>query len=142
MDYLTSAHTSYRMSRVRSRNTKPEMIVRKIAHELGFRFRLYRKDLAGTPDLVFPRLRSVVMVHGCFWHRHPGCRRASTPASRADYWLAKFARNVERDTAVSRQLESDGWRILVIWECETSDLPMLRKRLHGFLTSRSASEPV
>jgi DNA mismatch endonuclease (patch repair protein) len=132
--HRTPAHTSYRMSRVRSRNTSPEVIVRKIAHELGFRFRLHRKDLVGTPDLVFPRLRSVIFVNGCFWHRHPGCRRASTPATRTEYWLARFARNVERDAIVQRQLESQGWRVLVLWECEAHDPQTFRKRIREFLT--------
>jgi DNA mismatch endonuclease (patch repair protein) len=139
MDRLTPAQRSYRMSLVRSRNTTPELVVRKIAHALGFRFRLHSKRLPGKPDLVFPRLRSIVQVNGCFWHRHPGCPKASVPGTRTDYWLAKFARNVERDAAVKRELERDGWRVLVLWECEIRNLALLTGRLREFLANEGIS---
>jgi DNA mismatch endonuclease (patch repair protein) len=113
------------MSKVRSRNTRPELRVRQLAHRSGLRFRLHRRDLPGTPDLVFPRHRTVVFVHGCFWHRHPGCRRASTPASNVEFWQTKFARNQQRDEAASIALTGLGWRVLVIWECETRPPPRL-----------------
>lgn len=137
MDRLTPEHRSYLMSRVRSRDTSPELRVRKTAHALGFRFRLYVKDLPGRPDMVFRRLRSVILVHGCFWHRHAGCRKASSPKDRADYWNEKFARNVERDIAAQQRLEADGWRVLVVWECETKDQDLLSERISAFLTAEA-----
>ena len=107
------------MSRVASRHTKPEMTVRRAAHALGLRFRLHRKDLPGTPDLVFPRYRVALFVHGCFWHRHDGCRLASTPKSRTDFWKAKFATNVARDGRTAAALMAAGWRTIIVWECDT-----------------------
>jgi DNA mismatch endonuclease (patch repair protein) len=108
------------MRRVKGRHTSPELVVRKALHAHGFRYRLHDKLLPGTPDLVFPRLRAVILVHGCFWHRHPGCRAASTPKTRTDFWEAKFKRNVERDHRDVEALERLGWRVLIIWECDTN----------------------
>lgn len=105
------------MSRIRSRDTKPEVLLRRALHRLGLRFRLHG-DLPGRPDLVFPRHRAVVLVHGCFWHRHTGCKVASTPKSNTEFWQAKFDRNVRRDAEVAAQLGSLGWKVLVAWECE------------------------
>lgn len=107
------------MGRVRAKNTAPELATRRAAHALGLRFRLHRRDLPGTPDLVFPKLRTVVFVHGCFWHQHPGCRRAATPKTRREFWEPKLARNVERDIENSARLSGLGWRVATIWECET-----------------------
>ena len=121
------------MSRVRSRDTKPELVVRRIAHGLGFRFRLHRKDLPGRPDIVFPRHRAVIMVHGCFWHRHPGCKNASTPKTRESFWNAKFADNVVRDRRNQTALGELGWRVMVIWECETRDHEAVAARIESFL---------
>lgn len=117
------------MSRVRGKDTAPEMMVRRIAHALGLRFRLHRRDLPGTPDLVFPKWRTAVFVHGCFWHRHPGCSRASIPQTRIEYWRSKLARNVERDRAASAALEKAGWKVAVVWECETKNPDTVRQRL-------------
>lgn len=105
------------MRAVRSRDTSPEFAVRRIAHRLGLRFRLHRRNLPGTPDLIFPRHRLAVFVHGCFWHRHLGCPRATTPKTRAAYWQAKFERTVDRDSAATAALNKSGWRVLIIWEC-------------------------
>lgn len=121
------------MSRVRAKDTKPEMVVRRIVHGLGYRYRLHRRDLPGRPDLVLPRLGAVIFVHGCFWHRHPGCRLASTPSTNVEFWQAKFLRNVERDAEAIRRLEADGWRVLVVWECETRAREALHARLQAFL---------
>ena len=121
------------MSRVRGWDTEPEVIVRKIAHGLGFRFRLHRKDLPGRPDIVFPRHRAVIMVHGCFWHRHPGCKHASSPKTRESYWSAKFADNVVRDRRNETALSDLGWRVMVIWECETRDREAVAVRVESFL---------
>ena len=118
-DIVDRARRSEMMSRIQGRDTAPEIAVRRIAHGLGFRFRLYRRNLPGRPDLVFPRHRSVVFVHGCFWHRHQGCRYAYTPKTRVEFWAEKFRRNVARDCQKEAALRSLGWRVLVIWECET-----------------------
>lgn len=133
-DRLTPEHRSWLMSRVAQKNTTPEMKVRRAAHALGFRFRLHRKDLPGTPDLVFPRKKIALFVNGCFWHRHPGCKKASFPKSREDYWSAKFAANVARDERVRVELENRGWTVDVVWECETKDADELARRLHSLLT--------
>ncbi len=121
------------MSRVGSRDTKPELVVRRIAHGLGFRFRLHRKDLPGRPDIVFPRYRSVIFVHGCFWHRHPSCKYASSPKTRVEYWEDKFRSNVARDARNETLLRDLGWRVLVIWECETKDREAVAERISSYL---------
>ena len=107
------------MRAVRSKDTAPELLVRKLAHALGYRFRLHRRDLPGTPDLAFPGRRKAIFVHGCFWHRHDCPRGRSTPATRTDYWNGKFARNVARDRRDRRRLRADGWGVMVVWECQT-----------------------
>jgi len=117
------------MSRVRGKNTTPEIRVRRAAHALGLRFRLHRKDLPGKPDLIFPKHRVAIFVHGCFWHRHPGCSKTSTPKSRKGFWQAKFDANVERDTRVAEELAALGWRVVTIWECETKRTDGLRDAL-------------
>ena len=129
------------MSRIRGRDTRPEMIVRRIAHGLGFRFRLHRKDLPGRPDIVFPRHQAVIVVHGCFWHRHPGCKRASSPKTRVRYWQNKFEDNVVRDKRNETALCDLGWKVMVIWECETKDHEAVAARIESFLR-RDESEPV
>ena len=130
---MDPARRSQMMARIQGRDTVPEMIVRRTAHRLGFRFRLHRKDLPGRPDLVFPRFRSAVFVHGCFWHRHEGCRFAYTPRSRVGFWIDKFNRNVARDRRTESALADLGWRVLVIWECETRDDAVVARRLLHFL---------
>jgi DNA mismatch endonuclease (patch repair protein) len=128
-----SPERSALMRRVRSKDSAPELAVRKQAHRLGYRFRLHRRDLPGTPDLVFPRRKKAIFVHGCFWHRHPGCSRTTNPKTRADYWQNKFAENVARDAARLAELQALGWETLVIWECETFDREALSRRLASFL---------
>lgn len=119
------------MSAVRGKDTAPEMRVRKAAHALGLRFRLHVRSLPGSPDLVFPRHRTALFVHGCFWHRHPGCKKASPPKSNVEFWNAKFERNVARDADYERKLAEAGWRVLVIWECETTDRDGLARILRS-----------
>jgi DNA mismatch endonuclease (patch repair protein) len=119
------------MSRVRGKGTRPEMIVRRLAHAMGLRFRLHKSALPGRPDLAFPRYRTVLFVHGCFWHRHEGCRKCSSPKSRIDYWEAKFRANVERDRRNALELTKSGWRVLTIWECETQDSSLLQEKLES-----------
>ncbi|WP_244114906.1 very short patch repair endonuclease [Burkholderia cepacia] len=117
------------MARVRQRDTQPEIAVRRALHNMGFRFRLHRKDLPGCPDVVLPRFRLAIFVHGCFWHQHAGCGKAKLPSTRADWWKAKLQRNVCRDEEAVGLLEDLGWRAEVIWECETFDPSRLRARL-------------
>lgn len=121
------------MRAVKSVDTKPEMLVRRLAHSLGYRFRLHRKDLPGSPDLVFPVKRSVIFVHGCFWHGHDCRRGARQPKDNADYWRAKVARNVARDARVLDELEETGWRSIILWECELRDRDQLQARIRNFL---------
>lgn len=139
---MTDVHTVEQRSRnmraIRSKDTKPEIKVRSALHALGYRFRLHRKDLPGTPDIVLPKLRTVIFVHGCFWHSHE-CRFGKvTPATRADFWLQKRTGTVERDRLKCDALRQQGWRVLIIWECETKDATELAKLLRKFLNpSRS-----
>lgn len=117
-DFLSPAERSDRMSRIRGKDTQPELTLRKVLHRLGLRYRLHGAGLPGKPDLVFPRYRTVVFVHGCFWHRHDGCNIATTPKSNTPFWLEKFEKNVARDARVATQLEALGWRVFIVWECE------------------------
>lgn len=137
MDRLTPDHRSANMRRIKSTDTRPELAVRRLCHALGYRYRLHRKDLPGKPDLVFPSRRAVIFVHGCFWHQHPldTCSDSRRPKSNASYWNKKLERNVERDRKVIRDLEQDGWRVLVIWECQSRDNG-LATRITEFLDSR------
>ncbi|TAZ45336.1 DNA mismatch endonuclease Vsr [Rhizobium leguminosarum] len=121
------------MASVGQRDTKPEMIVRRLLHAMNYRYRLHRKDLPGRPDIVFSSRRKAIFVHGCFWHRHPGCKKASVPTTRADFWADKFARNVERDAEVEQKLHDLGWETFTVWECETSKPQVLGERLRDFL---------
>lgn len=130
-DRLTPERRSWLMSRVRSKNTSPEIRVRRAAHALGLRFRLHRKELPGSPDLVFSKHHIALFVHGCFWHCHQGCPKASTPKTAVDMWQAKFKRNVERDAANVADLTLRGWRVEVIWECETKSPEVLQQRLRS-----------
>jgi DNA mismatch endonuclease Vsr len=121
------------MAAIRSKGTKPEMAIRSIAHRLGYRFRLHRRDLPGKPDLVFPARRKVVFVNGCFWHQHSRCRFAARPATRPEFWAAKLDGNRERDRRVRRALRNAGWEVLVIWECQLRDPAAVTVRLMRFL---------
>lgn len=129
------------MSKIRGRDTTPELVVRRLAHRLGFRFRLHVNDLPARPDLVFPRHRLVVLVHGCFWHRHRGCRYAYTPKSRTDFWTKKLEENVSRDGRKEKELRRLGWRVLVIWECQTRDDTTLRAILAHHLSAAQTEQP-
>lgn len=117
MDNKTVEERSQNMAKIRSTNTRPEIIVRKELHRLGFRFRLHSKDLPGKPDLVFPKYKAVVFVNGCFWHGHEGCSRFVMPKSNQDYWVDKIKKNMKRDAENRRKLNSAGWRTLIVWEC-------------------------
>ena len=134
MDRITKARRSWNMSRIRGRDTAPERAVRSLLHRMGYRFRLHRADLPGKPDIVLPRYRSIVLVHGCFWHRHSGCSLAYTPKTRTDFWRAKFRATELRDCTVEQQLEDRGWRVITVWECELRDPEDLAKRLCTLLS--------
>lgn len=134
LDPLSPQERSERMSRVRSRNTRPELIVRRITWQMGFRYRLHSRKLPGQPDLVFPRRRKVIFVHGCFWHQHKRCRHYKMPQSRLEFWLPKLKANVKRDLANQKALRTRGWDYLVIWECQLSDEQKLSQKLSGFLS--------
>lgn len=127
VDSLTKEKRSWNMSRIKSRDTKPEIIVRSLLHQMGYRFRLHRKDLPGRPDIVLPKYKTVILVHGCYWHRHNGCKYAYNPKSRVDFWQKKFAENVMRDKRNQVELKKLGWHIIVIWECQIKDLSRLSK---------------
>ena len=133
MDIVSREKRSAMMAGIRGKDTQPEMRVRRAAHALGFRYRLHRRDLPGHPDLVFPKLRKVILVHGCYWHRHPGCRFAYMPKSNVDFWQQKFGNNQKRDRHTLSELVKLGWIPMVIWECETVDPDLLGERLVAHL---------
>lgn len=132
-DTLSPEKRSERMSRVRNKDTKPELFVRRLVHALGYRYRLHSDSLPGHPDLVFSARNRVIFVHGCFWHRHQGCALNRTPKSRPDFWVSKFERNVMRDEANLQRLLDLGWRFLIVWECQARDNDTLRMRITEFL---------
>ena len=136
-DTISPDRRSWLMSRIKSGDTQPEMVGRSTLHRLGFRFSLRRKDLPGHPDVVLRKWKCVVFVHGCFWHRHPGCPVATMPKSRVGFWAEKFRRNVERDARVRAELEAAGWRVIVVWECETRDRLALATRLSAEIAARA-----
>ena len=125
---------SRNMSRIRSRDTQPEMIVRRAVHALGYRFRLHDPNLPGTPDLVFKSRKKIIFVHGCFWHQHEGCKRATIPKSNTDYWIPKLKRNKDKDQVAWDSLTGNGWQVLIIWECELANPDRLKQRLSEFVS--------
>ena len=133
MDRISRKLRSRTMAAVRGKDTKPEMLVRRLVHSLGYRYILHNRLLPGVPDLVFPGRRKIIFVHGCFWHRHPGCSLARLPKSRLEFWVPKLEGNHERDAKNVKLLRRDGWRVKVIWECEMKQPERLRKGLERFL---------
>jgi DNA mismatch endonuclease (patch repair protein) len=131
-DKLTKARRSWNMSRIRGKDTGPERIVRSLLHRMGYRFRLHVRGLPGKPDVVLPKYRTVILVHGCFWHRHRRCKNCTTPTNRREFWISKLEGNAERDRRHVRALRTLGWRVLVVWECETERTGFAR-RLRGLL---------
>lgn len=140
VDKLTPEERSKNMGNIRSKDTSPEIIVRKLTHSLGYRYRLHRKDLPGKPDIVFSNRKKIIFIHGCFWHQHddPSCKIARIPKSRTEYWVPKLQRNIERDREHQAQLLSMGWRMLVIWECEVKDLEKLTYKIRKYLSNSTA----
>lgn len=135
-DVFTKAKRSEVMSRIKSRDTEPERLVRSMLHKMGYRFRLHRADLPGKPDLTLSRYQTVIFVHGCFWHRHKGCRFAYTPKTRTDFWVTKLESNVTRDRVVKKELRKLGWHVLTVWECELRNADRLERRLDSALKRR------
>jgi len=139
-DHLSSVDRSENMSRIRGKNTAPELVVRRLLHRLGFRFRLHRKDIPGKPDIILPKYKTAIFVHGCYWHRHDGCARGqSVPSTNKSFWLTKFGMNMKRDAKVAKMLADTGWRRLVVWECEVkpSKMDLLEERLRQELTDQA-----
>ena len=138
MDTLDRQQRSARMALIRAKDTKPELLVRRLVHGLGYRYRLHRRDLPGTPDLVFPSRRSVIRIHGCFWHRHrhKWCALARLPKSRLGFWGPKLEGNAARDARNARALRRLGWRVMTIWECQLRNETRLARRIRGFLDAK------
>lgn len=132
-DPLTNRQRSRQMGLVKSKNTRPEIVVRRAVCKLGYRYKLHSRDVPGCPDIVFKRLRKAIFVHGCFWHRHKGCARTRTPKSRVAFWKRKFEENLARDRSTRARLSRAGWKVLVIWECMSEKPQVLEASLRSFL---------
>ena len=133
MDHISKQHRSWNMSKIRSKNTKPELQVRSLLHRMGYRFRLHRSDLPGKPDIVLPKYKAVLFVHGCFWHRHKNCKYTTTPKSNIEFWNKKFSDTVARDNRNRVDLEEAGWKVIVVWQCQLEDESGLKLLLHDSL---------
>lgn len=145
VDRISKEHRSWNMSRITGKNTTPELVIRKLLHRAGYRFRLHAPELPGKPDIVLPKYQTVIFVNGCYWHRHKGCSEATIPKTRTDFWLEKFRRTVERDKQKQVELEKLGWNVLTVWECELKTDPELtlihvKQRLHKTSTLKSSSQ--
>lgn len=130
MDIISRKKRSWNMSLIHGKNTRPELIIRSFLHKSGYRYKVHDKNLPGIPDIVLPKYKTVIFVHGCFWHRHPGCKYAYNPKSRVEFWEAKFRNNIERDRTVRKQLKDLGWKILVIWECDISSMDSIKQKIN------------
>lgn len=139
-DTLTPAQRSERMSRVRGKNTAPEMKLRRLIHGIGYRYRLHVGDLPGKPDLVFPSRHAVIFMHGCFWHRHANCKLARLPKSKLDFWETKLEENRQRDLRYRERLMAMGWRVLIVWECELQNLDHVSRVVREFLGERGGGK--
>lgn len=135
MDKLSAERRSANMRQIRAENTVPEVLLRRLLHRAGYRFRLHKVELPGKPDLAFPSRKAVIFVHGCFWHQHHTCMDGHIPESRRDYWVPKLNRNIERDKQVIRKLKAIGWRVLVVWECELKSPEKVLRKAEKFLQS-------
>lgn len=132
-DHLSKEQRSWNMSRIRSTNTKPERIVRSLLHQMGYRFRIYKKDLPGKPDIVLSKYKTVIFIHGCFWHRHKRCKRCTTPSTNQEYWIPKLEHNAIKDKINQKLLKKEGWKTIVVWECEVKKTNKLMKKLDKIL---------
>ncbi len=129
VDNLKKEIRSYNMSRIKSKNTKPEMVIRSLLHSMGLRFRIHRKDLPGTPDVTLPKFKSVIFIHGCYWHRHEGCKYSTDPKTNKAYWLKKFYITKKRDISNQKSLAELGWNVIIVWECQINDVEAIHDRL-------------
>ncbi len=136
-DTLTQEKRSWNMSRIKSSNTKPEIIVRSLLHKMGYRFRLHKKDLPGKPDIVLSKFKTVIFVHGCFWHQHSKCKRSTKPKTNTKYWIPKLERNISRFQEVKKQLIKLGWTVTVVWECQIKNIDALKKNLQLILKGKT-----
>ena len=134
VDVFSPEERSAIMRKVKGKDTKPELVIRSLLHKLGYRFRLHRKDLPGKPDIVLPKFKKVIFVHGCFWHGHKGCKHANRPKSNVSYWNKKIDRNIQRDKTNQSKLKDMGWDSLIIWECEITDAYKLANKICEFLS--------
>ncbi len=134
-DKVSPEQRSRNMSRVKGRDTKPEKIIRSLLYSMGYRFRLHRRDLPGKPDIVLPKHKKAVFIHGCFWHGHEGCPRAARPTTNTEFWNKKIDSNIKRDAAAQKELPALGWAYLIVWQCEMRDHAALENRLRSFLTT-------
>jgi len=139
-DVFCKEKRSWLMSRVKGRDTKPELLVRSLVHRMGFRFRIHRRDLPGKPDIVLPRHGKVIFVHGCFWHGHKRCSRSKRPTTREAFWNRKLDQNIERDERFRKRLRRVGWKVLIVWDCEIRKPEKLLRKLEGFLRDESGKE--
>lgn len=139
-DIFSPEKRSWNMSRIRSKDTKPEKVVRSLLHKMGFRFRLHANTLPGKPDIVLPKYQTAIFVHGCYWHRHEGCKYAYTPKTRIEFWEKKFDNNINRHKKVENELKQSGWKVFVIWECEIKDTDKLINRITKMLTKKREEE--
>lgn len=137
MDIISKDKRSWNMSRIRSKDTKPEMIIRSLLHRMGYRFRLHRKDLPGNPDIVLPKYKTVIFVHGCFWHRHKNCKYAYKPKTRVNFWEDKLSGNADRDKIKQSTLKTLGWNVIVIWECELLKRELVVNKITKYLKKHS-----
>ncbi len=137
MDHVSTEKRSEIMRKIKSKDTTPEMTVRRLLHSMGHRYRLHRKELPGKPDIVFISKKKAIFVHGCFWHRHRGCKWTTTPKTRVFFWKNKFESNIERDRKAVEDLEASGWDVLIVWQCQTGDVESLKETLQGFLANES-----
>jgi DNA mismatch endonuclease (patch repair protein) len=131
----TTANRSYIMSRIKGKDTQPELLVRRLIYGMGFRYRLHRKDLPGKPDITFSSRKKVIFVHGCFWHQHHGCKVKHIPKSNIDYWKPKLRRTIIRDKANQKKLIAEGWKYLILWECQLKNIDIVKQNIQNFLVS-------
>lgn len=139
MDKLSPKHRSWNMGRIKSVNTSPEIIVRKLLHKMGYRFRLHRRDLPGTPDIVLPKFKTVIEVRGCYWHRHAGCPDATTPKTNTAFWVDKFNKTIERDKRNFKAIKKLGWQVIVVWQCEIKDLNILKTKFQTAINRKKGN---
>ena len=142
MDVFDKEKRSDIMAKVKGKNTKPELLVRSVLYKMGYRFRLYRKDLPGNPDITLPKFKKVIFIHGCFWHSHKNCKRSKRPTTNYEFWNKKLNKNILRDKKVIKQLNEMGWESLIIWTCEIKDINTIKQKLDNFLKGDNSTNEI